>query len=368
MPDPATTRLFQTLAVPGIRDWSDTPLGDPANGSTALRLAVRQLAQAAFPVCIAVGAAQRLVYNPAFAALIGPRHPAQFGQPLGAAGRLPKAERFALPSDDAELWLFWPPDPLCACGIDATTLRHATEANLLGVSYQPQIRMSDGAVAGFEALARWHHPELGEVSPEVFIPLAEKSGHIGLIGAWVLRRSLAEFGALAGSCDTRLAVNVSPLQLRDAGFADLVAGCLADAGRPAAQLELEITETARLGEDAQTRRTLADLRALGVGLALDDFGTGYSNFATLAQVSFDRLKLDRALIAGLPADRSVRLIRAMRHMADALGMELLVEGVETVEQARILRDLGCDLAQGYHFAPPLVLADAVTWLHARGAR
>ena len=104
-----------------------------------------------------MGAVLRLVYNPAFAALIGPRHTAQFGQPVHAAGALPQAERFALPSDDAELWLFWPPDPLCACGIDATTLRHATETNLLGVSYQPQIRMSDGAVAGFESLDNQVH-------------------------------------------------------------------------------------------------------------------------------------------------------------------------------------------------------------------
>lgn len=243
---------------------------------------------------------------------------------LGAA-----VARFPLDADNVEL--FWFAQQSDCPGIDPHLLGLAVQTDRLDIRYQPQLRMSDGTVIGFEALARWHHPTLGEIAPDVFIPLAERTGQIDRIGAWILRRGLREFASLRAHGAMRLAANVSPLQLRDPGFADLVATALADAGQPAANLELEITETVRLGEDAVSQRAIAALQDMGVALALDDFGTGYSNFSTVATIAFSRLELDRALIAGLLDDRSKKLIGSMRRMAQDFDMELLVEGIGTLD-------------------------------------
>ncbi|WP_142662874.1 putative bifunctional diguanylate cyclase/phosphodiesterase [Paracoccus laeviglucosivorans] len=354
-------------------------MGAASAWSETLSLAVRQMVEAPIPVCIAIGPQQRLIYNPGFAALIGALHPRQFGEGLDRLNallteRLFQATRFPLPDEsEAAVFFVWDqdgetpatPPPGSDSAILPDALRVAAQDNRLCVHYQPQVRLTDGAVVGLEALARWRHPTLGNVAPDIFIPLAERTAQIGRLGVWILGRSLLDFASLGLPEPMRLAVNVSPLQLRDPGFADQVARCLDDAGQIPKRLELEITETTQLGDDPQVAHALKALEKLGVGLALDDFGTGYSNFAALTKFRFSCLKLDRTLVTGLDDERNQMLIRSMVGMAQNLEMDLLAEGIETEAQANILRDLGCELAQGYLFSPPLPFGEIRDWLDAR---
>ncbi len=240
-------------------------------------------------------------------------------------------------------------------------LRDAVERNQLRLHYQPQIDMATGEIVGAEALLRWTDPELGPVSPGVFIPLAEASGAIVGIGAWVLEEGVRQ-AALWVQAGTPLpvSVNVSPLQFRQADFVDRVAAAIRVSGLPPHLLELELTESILLQEADEALQRLHALAALGVRLAIDDFGTGYSSLGYLKKFPIHRLKIDQSFVRGLPDDASDRaIVRVMTSLAEALGFDVVAEGVETLAQRDCLLGLACSLFQGFLCAPGMP-ADQLT--------
>ncbi|WP_430432474.1 putative bifunctional diguanylate cyclase/phosphodiesterase [Methyloversatilis sp.] len=248
-------------------------------------------------------------------------------------------------------------------------LRRALEQDELFVVYQPIVELTDGRVAGFEALVRWQHPQRGLVSPVEFIEIAEECGLIGAVGEFVLDsacRQLAtwqrQFGALAPAM---VSVNLSRAQLQDAAITDQVARVLDSSRLPAQALQLEVTESmAAQGDDIRAR--LLELKALGVALALDDFGTGYSSLACLGQLPIDTVKIDRSFVADAESNLHKRvLIEATVRVARSLGMSTTAEGIETEGQAALLATLDCNKGQGYLWSRPLAVNDATQWLAAR---
>lgn len=230
-------------------------------------------------------------------------------------------------------------------------LRFATALGQLRLHWQPQVAMDTGLLIGFEVLVRWQHPVHGMIPPDRFLPAAEASGVIQEIGSWVLRTAVAE--AATWPVPLRVAVNVSPLQMLRAGFPEEVAQQLRDSGLPPARLELEITESTLIEDSARVRGAMDALRALGVQLAMDDFGTGYASIAMLRFFPFDTLKLDRSFLRDLESDGGARaILEAMMRLGTALGMAVLVEGVETPAQRDWLRAAGCGFGQGYLFGRP----------------
>jgi diguanylate cyclase (GGDEF)-like protein len=237
-------------------------------------------------------------------------------------------------------------------------LRTAVERDELRLEYQPIIGLREGRIVGVEALVRWEHPRLGLLGPDRFVDIAEESGLIRSIGAWVLRHAAAQAAgwraADPGGPPLELAVNLSARQLsRPDALVEMVTEVLRDTGLPPALLALEITESALVdeGEGALDR-----LRALGVRLVLDDFGTGYASLAQLKRLRFDAIKVDRSFVASLGlADEGedALLVAAIIHMATALGLIVVAEGVESARQLRRLSALRCAQGQGYHFARPL---------------
>ena len=238
-------------------------------------------------------------------------------------------------------------------------LRSALENSEFTLVYQPQVT-PDGVIVGAEALLRWTSPTLGTVPPTEFIVLAEETGLIIPIGAWVLRQACrqAKRWHAAGFPELRIAVNVSALQFAQADFTQVVSSILADCDLAPQHVELEVTESLVMHDIEQSAAKLQHLAGLGVNFAVDDFGTGHSSLAYLHQLPLCRLKIDRSFIAGLTADAiadSTRtaIIRAIMSMADTLGFTVVAEGVETDEQRRFLASLGCDFMQGYYFSRPL---------------
>jgi EAL domain-containing protein (putative c-di-GMP-specific phosphodiesterase class I) len=206
---------------------------------------------------------------------------------------------------------------------------------------------------GVEALVRWTDPELGQVSPSTFIPLAEESGFIITLGNWVLEESVAQARRwhLAGT-PIAVSVNVSALQFQQPGFVERVAQTLLNAGLPASLLELELTESILLQDANEALARLHALAHLGLSLAIDDFGTGYSSLAYLKKFPISKLKIDRAFVMGLPEDESDRaIVTATIGMARALKLALVAEGVETLAQRDFLHGLGCEAFQGYLCSP-----------------
>jgi diguanylate cyclase (GGDEF)-like protein len=236
-------------------------------------------------------------------------------------------------------------------------LREAVERQAFELVYQPQYRLSPHGNAadrliGFEALLRWRHPERGMIPPDIFIPLAEKAGLINQIGAWVLRHACIE--AMRWPHDITLAVNLSAVQLTNPALVPAIAEVLARTGFPPRRLELEITETAALNEDAGTREMLQQIRGMGIRIAMDDFGTGYSSLSYLRRFPFDTIKIDKAFVNDLSDHPSGRaIVRAVVALANGLGMTTTAEGVETADQLAVLRHEGCDAVQGYLFSPPI---------------
>jgi diguanylate cyclase (GGDEF)-like protein/PAS domain S-box-containing protein len=233
-------------------------------------------------------------------------------------------------------------------------LTRAIERNEFVLHYQPQVRASDGRLAGCEALIRWRHPVRGLVEPDQFIPLAEEQRLIVPIGQWVLREATraARRWRDAGHA-LPVSVNLSSLQFRDAGFADNVAGALAEAGLPGSALEVEITERMLMDDVDSVRATLSRLKALGVRVAIDDFGTGYSSLGHLNQLPIDRIKIDRSFVHGLPDNAgNAAIARAIITLAASLGREVIAEGVETEAQRGFLVALGCHQLQGLLFGAP----------------
>jgi len=235
-------------------------------------------------------------------------------------------------------------------------LRRALSDGELSLVYHPQLRLADGGFAGCESLLRWHHPERGLINPSNFIPVAEDAGIILGIGEWALREACAARARwrAAGLAEGRVAVNVSAVQFRDPGYVATVERALADAGLPAALLELEVTEGVLMGGLEHVLRTLEQLGRLGVHLAVDDFGTGYSSLSYLKRLPVDKLKIDQSFVAELPEDADSRaIVEAIIGMGHGLRMRLIAEGVANERQAQFLRAAGCEEGQGYLYSAPL---------------
>ena len=228
------------------------------------------------------------------------------------------------------------------------------------VYYQPIVAADGGAVIGVEALLRWTHPTRGAIAPAVFIPLAEQSGLMTPLGEIVLRRALADGERWR---NLSVAVNLSPVQMRDPRLIELVAAVIAEAGIAPSRVVLEVTEGILIDDPQEAQARLEALRALGVAIALDDFGTGYSSLSYLQRFPFDRLKIDRAFVASLGASADAgAIIHSIVTLGHALGMKVLAEGVETDEQRVLLRLAGCDEMQGFLFARPMPAAEIDTML------
>jgi diguanylate cyclase (GGDEF)-like protein len=237
-------------------------------------------------------------------------------------------------------------------------MRMALVQGRFRLHYQPQVDLASGAVVGAEALIRWRDPEFGEIAPGEFIPVAEESGFIVAIGEWVLQRAVAQAAAWnAAGMDITVSVNVSALQFQQPGFVDGVAEALREAGLPPQLLELELTESCLIQDAKDAMLRLQALAQLGVKLAIDDFGTGYSSLAYLKRFPIGKLKIDRTFISGLPNEESdAAIVQAIIHMGRALRLEIIAEGVETEGQRRFLEQAGCDLYQGFLYAPALDVA------------
>jgi diguanylate cyclase (GGDEF)-like protein len=241
-------------------------------------------------------------------------------------------------------------------------LRGAWERGELSLAYQPVYSLADGQLVGAEALLRWQHPEHGAISPSVFIDVAEQSGLIETIGPQVLRAACMDTVRWqrehAAAARMFVSVNVSPRQLRSGDLPRTVANCLRDTGMEASLLHLELTETAVIGDEVQASGLLARLRASGVKIWLDDFGTGFSGLSHLRRVPVDGVKIDRSFIADVLRDPDdLALTTAIIAMAHSLGITVVAEGVEKEGQYAILRERGCDLAQGYWLGHPVNAQD-----------
>ncbi|CAD7053206.1 GGDEF-domain containing protein [Pseudorhizobium endolithicum] len=231
-------------------------------------------------------------------------------------------------------------------------LRTAVIADAVDVHFQPIVRLGDGAVLGFEALARWIDPDLGFVSPSVFVPLAEERGFIDALSETLLRK--AAEAALSWPSDLFLSFNLSSAQLMDPGTADAILSTLARVDLDPRRLELEITETAVMTSADTAHRIITDLRAKGVKIALDDFGTGQSSLGRLRDFTFDKVKIDRAFVSRITTDRaSEHIVKAIIAMCEGLDLQVVAEGIEEYADAEKLKALGCPMGQGYYYGKPM---------------
>jgi diguanylate cyclase (GGDEF)-like protein/PAS domain S-box-containing protein len=246
-----------------------------------------------------------------------------------------------------------------------TDLRGAVEREEFELAYQPVVSLADGRIAGFEALARWRHPERGLLQPSEFIPVAEDTGLIVPIGRWVLRQACRQMRDWNRRYGAALSVNVnlSPRQFGDPGLARDVADALRETELPAAFLKLEITENLLMGDAGGAGATLEELKNLGVDLCIDDFGTGYSSLSYLHRFPIDTLKVDRSFISRLDDGQTEQIVRTILVLAQTLGLRAVAEGVETPQQADSLRAMGCEYAQGFRFSHPVAgdAAGAMIW-------
>ena len=240
-------------------------------------------------------------------------------------------------------------------------LRVALDEGQFRVHYQPLVDARSGGVVAVESLIRWERPDGKLIAPNIFIPVAEESGLINAIGLWVLRRACED--AMAWG-DITLSVNISAAQLRNAEFPVQLGNILEETGFAAERLELEITETCLVIDPAVAERSLEVLREFGVNIALDDFGTGYASIGFLRRFRFEKLKLDRSLIADATNDESSRaMMLSSVSMARALNMHVTAEGVETADQAEMARLAGCDQIQGWLYFKPMPAAEVTDHLH-----
>jgi len=224
-------------------------------------------------------------------------------------------------------------------------LRIALEEKQVSIAYQPVALGQDLEVIGFEALMRWHHPRRGTISPKLFIAIAEETGLIGSLGAWILRRSCAE--AAAWAKPLRLSINVSPVQFQQADLPELLRSAIRDTGIDPRRIDLEITETAVIKDLAGARRMFDTLRGLGVNIVLDDFGAGYSSLQILKSLPFDKVKIDGSLLQDVGATpQADAIIGAILRLARTLNLCVCAEGVETTDQLALLRREHCDEVQG----------------------
>lgn len=235
-------------------------------------------------------------------------------------------------------------------------LRRAVDRNEFLLYYQPRVEVRSGKITSVEALIRWNHPELGIVPPGKFIPIAEKSGMIELIGDWVLRTACAQQKAwlMEGLAPSRIAVNLSVRQLRQPDLKQRIALVLEEVGLETDRLELEITESVVMEDPVRTVLLLRELRTMGIEIALDDFGTEYSSLGYLKKFPLDIMKIDQSFVRDLPLqDDDVAIVKAIITLGKNLHLKIVAEGVETEEQLALLTNLGCDEIQGYLFSRPL---------------
>ncbi len=246
-------------------------------------------------------------------------------------------------------------------------LRRGIAAGELRLHYQPRMDLRTGTMAGVEALIRWDHPTRGLLPPSDFIEVAEESGLIRALGAWVLDEAVAQAVRWQqenpDAPPVEMAVNISTRQLADPALVETVTAALDRHRLDPSLLMLEITETALIGDPDAAVTTLTALKALGVAIAVDDFGTGYSSLTYLKQFPIDELKIDRSFVAGLGVDHGdSAIVASCIQLAHAIGLRAVAEGVETETQRLALLDLRCDFAQGYHYAKPLAADSLQAWL------
>jgi diguanylate cyclase (GGDEF)-like protein len=228
-------------------------------------------------------------------------------------------------------------------------LRAAIQRDELSIFFQPIVDLETGRIRTFEALVRWFHPEKGELRPDEFIPVAEDTGVIITLGNWITAQ--AAKAAAGWPEEVTIAVNLSPVQIRAPGAALGILAALREAGLDPHRLELEVTESLFLDDDANTARFMDDLAAEGVRFALDDFGTGYSSLGYINKFPFKKIKVDRSFVSGPNiGKKSDAIIRAVAEMGATLGMDIVAEGLETIEQVQVVRNAGCTLGQGYYFS------------------
>jgi c-di-GMP phosphodiesterase Gmr len=253
-----------------------------------------------------------------------------------------------------------------------TDLRRAIASGALDLHYQPLIDLETGELSGFEALARWNHPDLGFISPVDFIPVAEESGLIVPLGRWALDRAaqtIADWDKQAGrELPVRISVNLSAVQIQRDDVAVAVKNAIRGAGISGNRLTLELTESAFVDDPDGARAVLDSLKALDANLAMDDFGTGYSNLAYLQKLPIDVLKIDRSFVTDMDANRdSQAIVSTILSLATALGMKTTAEGIETAAISSALKKLGCTNGQGYFFARPLTVDAAYSFLSESAA-
>jgi diguanylate cyclase (GGDEF)-like protein len=247
-------------------------------------------------------------------------------------------------------------------GLLMEDLRAAIGTEALSLHFQPLARQS-GAINGFEALIRWHHPVHGRLLPNQFIPLAEESGLIIPLSAWILRTACLE--AAGWGNGMRVSVNLSPVQFEHPGLAELVRDILADTGLPPDRLTLEVTEGVLIANYGQAMGILSDISALGVAIALDDFGTGYSSLSYLHEFPLSEIKIDKCFTSALGLSRrSEAIVRSVIELGHALGLRVVVEGVERHDQLLFIESTKCDLVQGFLIGRPLTGADSRKLINA----
>jgi diguanylate cyclase len=234
-------------------------------------------------------------------------------------------------------------------------LRQAIVADQLFLLYQPKIKLKDGLISGVEVLARWQHPTLGLISPDEFIPVAERTGLIIPLTLWVLQQALLQYRSWRSKgLDLSVAVNLSMWNLEAQELPDQIHGLLKDMGVPPERLELEITESAIMGDTQRAMRCLTLIRDLGVSFAIDDFGTGYSSLAYLKKLPISTVKIDKSFVQNMECDRDNSIIvRSITDLGHNLGLKVVAEGVESFEAKEMLKAFDCDEAQGYYYSRPL---------------
>ena len=246
-----------------------------------------------------------------------------------------------------------------------TELRHALERRQLSLAYQPQVRLSDGHLVGFEALLRWKHPTFGMVSPGKFIPIAEETGLIVPIGEWVLRNACSQAVAWwsAGLRDFSVAVNISARQFSAGDLPAVVARALTASGLDPAYLELEVTESVAMHDVERIVATFEALKLLGVRISIDDFGTGYSSLSYLKRFPVDKLKIDQSFVRNMVGSvDDAEIVRVVIALAHVLELAVIAEGVETDEQRALLLTYGCEEIQGYLISPPQSAESLASWI------
>lgn len=244
-------------------------------------------------------------------------------------------------------------------------LRYAIERHEFILNFQPKVELATDQVVGLEVLVRWNSSKRGIVSPTEFIGLAEENGQIVALGEWVLRAACKQYVEWhkAGFAPRGIAVNVSGRQLRSEHFIRMIKEVIAETNMPTSALELELTESFLMENEEQVMTTLNELRAIGLHLSVDDFGTGYSSLSYLKRFPISTLKIDKSFVQDIPGDdEDLAIVAAILRMASALKLEVVAEGVETSEQLRVLREMGCGIVQGYFYSRPLSVTDCARYL------